>query len=427
MTRSITLTAASLLVSIPSFAQFHPTQDKNGYVRTLFSPADSVMVYEKLMENAPTEFGSNVPRFAVFGKDHSFYVGIGGYVKATVSYDLGNPMDNPNEFFTSSIPMSKRRGDGGLIQFSAQQSSLFLNFVGLPGSDNQVGAFIGANLIGDDYAPALQYAYIKYRGLTAGYDKTLFSDPAATPPTIDYEGPNSSTAINNAVLNYQLSFGKKKEWKFGVGVELPVMSVTDLETTAYKVNQRVPDIPAFIQYSWDGQSSWVRASGIIRNMLYHNTLSDKNVDKMGWGVELSGVLAPVDKLTFYYQGVYGRGIASYIQDMSDCGMDMLPAAGSDFILNLTRSWGAYGGLQYDFSDKVFASATYSHVRNYAHDCVTPTADNQYRYAQYVDANIFWNITDILQTCVEYIYGRRVNFDGTQAHDSRAQLALQISF
>lgn len=89
--------------------------------------------------------------------------------------------------------------------------------------------------------------------------------------------------------------------------------------------------------------------------------------------------------------------------------------------------GAYGALQYDFSPSVFASASYSHVRTYAKGCVPPSADNQYRYAQYAAGNLFWNITPILQTGVEYIYGRRVNYDGTQAHDSRLQAMLSLSF
>lgn len=418
---------ASLVNADKANAQLHPTQQKDGYVKTLFNKTDSVAVYTELMANSPSEFGSSVPRFAVIGKDRTFYIGIGGYIKATVSYDFGNPLDNPNEFFTSQIPAERRPGDGGKIQFSAQQTSLFLNFVGLPGSDNQIGAFIGANLLGDGYAPALQYAYLKYRGITAGYDKTLFSDPAATPPTIDYEGPNASTAIGNATVNYQLSFGKKKEWKFGVGVELPMTSVTDNGELAYKVNQRVPDVPAYIQYSWGDQSSWVRASGIVRNMLYHDARRGKNIDRVGWGVQLSGVIAPVSGLTIYYQGVYGEGIASYIQDMTDCGMDLLPSVSNENSLKRTRSWGAYAGVQYDFSSKVFASATYSHVRNYADGCRVPDGEGQYRYAQYVDANIFWNITNIFQAGLEYIYGRRVNFDASQGHDSRLQLALQLSF
>lgn len=108
-------------------------------------------------------------------------------------------------------------------------------------------------------------------------------------------------------------------------------------------------------------------------------------------------------------------------------MDMLPSADNANVMNTVKAWGAYGGLQFNISRTVFASATYSHVRTYADKCAAPTADDQYRYAQYAVGNVFWDITSILQAGAEYIYGRRVNYNGSQAHDSRLQLSLQLSF
>lgn len=415
-----------LILSTSALAQIHPATPHDGYVKTLLGKTDSIAVYRHLLENAPAEFGSHVPKFAVIGRDKSFYLGVGGNVKLTVSYDFGNVLDNPNEFFTSSIPNYREPGNEGLTQFSAQQTCLFVNFVGLPDSPNKISAFIDFNLLGNNYAPALQYAYIKYRGLTAGYDKTLFSDPASTPPTIDYEGPNASSAIGNVVVDYSFSFGKIKQFKTGIGLEMPVASGTS-SAQAYMVNQRVPDIPAFIQWSWDDQTSWLRLSAIMRNMLYHDRAADKNIDKMGWGVQLSGSASVVPGLTAYYQALYGKGIASYIQDMTDTGMDLIPSATNPAVLNTVKSWAAYGGLQYNITPSVMVSASYSHVRNYARGCKAPSADDQYRYAQYATGNIFWNITPILQAGAEYIYGRRVNLDGSQAHDSRLQASLQLSF
>lgn len=205
-------------------------------------------------------------------------------------------------------------------------------------------------------------------------------------------------------------------------------SITDADGHgAYKVNQRVPDIPAFIRWSWNEGAGWLRLSAVMRNMLYHNPSAGKNVDKVGYGFQLSGSAQMLPGLTAYYSGIYGKGIASYIQDLAGCGMDMAPSADNPYILDTVKAWGAYGALQYDFSPSVFASASYSHVRTYAKGCVPPSADNQYRYAQYAAGNLFWNITPILQTGVEYIYGRRVNYDGTQAHDSRLQAMLSLSF
>jgi len=418
----ISLSAFSLAVN----AQMHPAMHHDGYVKTLLGKTDSVAVYKHLIENAPAEFGSHVPKFAVIGRDKSFYLGIGGNVKLTVSFDYGNIIDSPNEFFTSSIPNFRNSGNGGSTQFSAQQTCMFINFVGLPDSPDKISAFIDFNLLGKNYAPALQYAYIKYRGFTLGYDKTLFSDPASTPPTIDYEGPNASTAIGNAVVNYSLVFGKNKQFKAGIGAEMPIASGTSTEQ-AYIVNQRVPDIPAFIQWSWDNQTSWLRFSAIIRNMFYHNKHSHKTVDKTGWGIQMSGSASPYQDITVYYQVVYGKGIASYIQDMTDTGMDLLPSASNPSVLNPVSTWASYGGIQYNISPKLLLSATYSHVRNYASNCQQPSSDAQYRYAQYITGNIFLDITPILQAGAEYIYGRRVNFNGNQAHDSRIQASLQLSF
>ncbi len=51
----------------------------------------------------------------------------------------------------------------------------------------------------------------------------------------------------------------------------------------------------------------------------------------------------------------------------------------------------------------------------------------YSYGQYAVGNVMWQITPMLQCGLEYIYGRRVNMDGAQAHDNRLQTMLQVSF
>lgn len=109
-------------------------------------------------------------------------------------------------------------------------------------------------------------------------------------------------------------------------------------------------------------------------------------------------------------------------------MDLVPDAANDAVLNTVKTWGAYGALQFNISPKVFASASYSHVRNYQKDNVFDFDGYQYRYAQYIGANVFWNVNNLIQTGVEYIYGRRVGATHSmQAHDSRIQAMIQLSF
>lgn len=378
-------------------------------------------------ENAPDGYKDAVPHFAIFGKKDLFYIGIGGSLKVTVGEDWGSPLENPDEFITSDIaPLAP--GNKNKFHLSAQQSMIYLNFVGLPDTKNTIGAFLGMNFL-NDYVPVLQYAYVKWRGIKAGYDYTTFSDNGALPPTIDYEGPNASTAISLPMISYTVNFGRNKAWSVTAGIELPQYSITANEYSR-SVNQGVPDIPVAIKYSWNQRNDWVRASAILRNLTYYDAVSDKNIDVAGWGVELSGTSEITPKLRAFWTGVYGKGIASYIQDLNGINMDLTPR-GENPYLKASWSWGAFAGLEYDFSDDVYSSVSYSHVRDYArpwaHNISETDWGGQYSYAQYAVGNVFWNINTILTAGLEYIYGRRVNNDGTRAHTNRLQGMLQVNF
>lgn len=247
---------------------------------------------------------------------------------------------------------------------------------------------------------------------------------AAAPPSIDNEGPCGFTAIPNGVIDYRYNINSK--WSVAIGAEMPMVSATTGENT-YVVNQRVPDIPAYVQYSWGGGKSWLRFSGIMRNMLYRDELSGKNRDQLGWGVKMSGSASVSPFITAYYQAAYGKGITSYFQDLYEGGLDMVPSG--DGSLKAVKAWGGYLGLQYNISPKVYATTTYSHVRNYARDYSGGSTawSGQYKYAQYALANIMWNITPQISTGLEYIYGRRVDMDGMSRHDNRIQTMLQVTF
>lgn len=382
--------------------------------------------HKAFTDNAPEGYKDLVPHFAIFGKKDKFYLGIGGAVKVTAGIDLGDPTGNPNELITSEIETAGV-GDHTKFNLSAMQSNLYFNFVALPGSGNQIGAFINMYFL-NNYTPVLQQAYLTWRGISAGYNYSVFSDNGAMPPTIDFEGPNAGTAFPLPTLSYTYKFGRDKAWAVSAGLELSQLSQTN-STRSRTVNQAAPDIPAAIRYSWNSQQDWVRLSAILRNMNYRNVDADKNTDVVGWGVSLSGTSEVVRNLRAYWTGTYGHGIASYIQDLNGCNLDLTPY-GNGGGLKATRTWGAFGGLQYNFTPDVYMSASYSHVRNYAspwNGGEPLTFDEAYKYAQYASGTLFWNITTIITTGVEYLYGRRVNNDGSQAHTNRIQAMLQVNF
>lgn len=389
---------------------------------------DSTKLYDILHHNAPEDFQvSGVPSVAVVGKNGKFILGLGGYIKAVVGADFGHPIDNADEFITSQIPMTPMDGNGCRFNLSAKQSHLFINFVALPGTGNEIGAFVSANLL-NDYMPVLQFAYLKYKGLQAGYDYTLFSDPACGAPAVDYEGPSSNTSNPVAGISYTWEPNPHGRWQLGLGVELPQASFTTVEGKTKYVYQRVPDIPLAARFAWNSGNSWVRLSAILRTLTYRDVLAKINHNKFGYGFQLSGAIYFLDKLTLFYQGVWGRGIGSLVQDAVGEGLDLTPVD-DGYALKPVMAWGGFASLLYDISTRFSASVTYSQFRTYAsryQDGSTPWLD-QYKYAQYVSANVFCNVTSFFSVGLEHIWGRRANYSGIKCGDNRLQAAFQLSF
>lgn len=388
---------------------------------------DSVSLYKIFHNNAPVDFHTpGIPSTAYVGHEGMFLVGIGGFAKSVMGWDFGHPIDDPDEFATSAIPMHPMNGNDQKFNISAKQSHLFVNFVALPGSENEFGAFISANFM-DGYKPHLQFAYMKYRGIQAGYEYSLFADPACNAPAIDYEGPCASTTSPVASVRYCFNPDRNKRWELGISLEYPEISVTNISDRTTVVNQRVPDVPIAAKYSWAGGESWVKGMAIMRNMYYRNLAQARNIDKIGYGFQLTGAVQFLEKFKFLYQGVWGNGIASLIQDTENEGLDLVPTAGGK--LKSVPAWGATAAVTYDITEKFCVSATYSQVRTYAdrfNDGENVWGD-MYKYGQYFSTNFFWHIFSYLDTGVEYLWGRRANYDGMKCSDNRVQAMLQLSF
>lgn len=385
---------------------------------------DSLAIAEGLAANAPEEFPTDgYPNIRVVSRDSKFVLAAGGMVKLTTGMDWGAPLDDDFAFTTSEISTSPRDGNGAAWRFSAQNSYLFLNAVYLPGDRNQVGAYINFNFNGKVYTPELQYAYIRWRGLTAGYAYTLFTDMAASASTIDYQGPNSFTGDQMPVVNYEKIFGRGGRFGFGIGMSMPIASITDGNDAA-SVTQRLPDIPAYLQVNWGG-SGHFRFSALLRNLYYRDCLASRNVDVIGWGIKGSVVTPIAGALSACAQAAYGKGITSYYQDLTWDGLDL--ANGAPGRMEALKSWGGYAGLNYDFSPKAHLSCSYSYLRLYSDGGRLPDCDAAYRYAQYVSGTFLYDISSWLSAGVEYLYGSRRQTDGALFHTSRAQAALMFNF
>lgn len=360
------------------------------------------------------------PRFLFLDRKGKLAFGIGGYVKGQVMYDFDGAIDD-NGFTTSGIPVPSNPAKRNRLGADASHSTIYLKLVG----QTQLGyltVFVQTNFSGKDdcYGMVLKQAYISLGNVTAGLARSTFVDASAQPPTIDNQGPSGATCGKNVLLRYSKKF--KNGWSGAISAEIPKASYT-LDEHVEKIDQRSPDIPLYLQYAWNNDKSHVRFSGLIRNLSYRNLVREKNEWNFGWAVQLSGMMRLADPLTFYYQGAFGKGYARYINDVSGFDMDLIPS-GTEGKMKAPEIMGLLGGLKYKFSDKFFASASYSQCHVYGQG---PLGADVYRYGQYIVANGFYNILPDFQVGLEYLHGIKTDMGGASGHANRVSASVQYNF
>lgn len=412
---------ASALAVLPAAAQRDNRMAEKGVVQTLAGDeSESSRVEESMKSNAPASVKDNgLPRFAIVGKDHKFYLGIGAQFLGEAAFDFGGDMASPVLFVPSSLTPAAPGNNSGL-GFGWQTSSVYLNFVALPLTDNSIGIFFKGNFMGNGNAFNCYHLYARYRGLTVGYTTGTFTDGAAEPMTIDFEGPNGYPYMTVFNASWEQKF--TKNFSAAAGIEAPT---TDLATGSQisQIKQKFPAVPAYIQYAWDGGASHVRISGLIRPMSYRDNVAGKNRTLTGLGVQLSGMASVAGPVSVQYNAVYGRGIGTYIQDDNGLNIDAV-ASTTAGKLDMTRTLGLTGGLTYNISPKLTANAVYSHVLNTVGDNGIIQSD-QYRLGDYVAVNLIWTINKFMSAGIEYDYGHRKSFAGASLHCNRLQ--CQIAF
>lgn len=365
------------------------------------------------------------PRFLFVDKKGRVALGIGGMLKGTLQYDFDGSVDGNGSFVPHDIPVPSdpemRSGFDGTVN----NSKLYMRLVGYQEKIGDYGMYIETEFSGGESGNCfkLKQAWANIGRLRAGLATALFNDDDAAPFTVDEQGPAGGTCTDNVGIQWTPRFGKDKQWTVGVAVEVPQASYT-LDDDTHKIAQRVPDIPAYVQYAWDGSDSRVRLSAILRNLAYRDLVTADNRTATGWGVQLSGNIASIPNTTIFYQCMYGKGVSQYLNDLSDMDYDLIPSVDVAGKLTTPGSLGYFAGVQYDFSSKFFMSATYSQCRLYNQESL---GQDTYRYGQYVAVNGVCEPVTGLQFGLEYLWGKRTDCNHTSNHANRIMLMAAYSF
>lgn len=363
---------------------------------------------------------SLMPRFIFTDKSSKAIFTIGGFVNFRTAYDFDNVLPNL-DFITYQIPMSSTVQNEGRILMDASTSRLYFKGV-LATQRGPLVAYAETDFRGPGNSLRLREAYVSYMGFTLGQKATTFCDLGASFNTVDFQGPNGYTYGRNLMIQYKYKF--TNGISMALAAEYPVVSATygSSEKPSY---QRLPDIPAYVQYAWNENQSHIRASGIIRNLDYYSGQSNRIESTLGWGAQLSGSFKVARGVELYGNAVYGQGISAYVVDLQGVGMDMTPSISDPYKLSpvTTLSW--LVGAQVNITKRMPLTVGYSQVSVF--DQKNPLPATDYRIGQYCVANLFYNISPSWNVGLEYLHGIRTNIDGVQGHSNRIQAAVQLNF
>ncbi len=425
----------------PLNAQQHPNRrgdNKLKYViGTEVNISDSINAYKLLYENIPQDKDFlNDPIFAIVGRRGYFYFSVGANLKLGLCYDWGNPVDNPQGVSVAGMQKTAP-GDAQEFQMTAQSSNIYFNIIGFPNSTNRAGLFFSLSLDGEpgnSYKVHADNVYLRWRNFTAGYTSSLYNDLAADPYTVDGHGPIASGGHNNILINYQKYV--TKHIRLGIGIEGPTRDFSTYipdnlpeEDFTGNLRQRVPDIPIYINYSFNSFDH-LRLSAIGRVLTYRNFVENRNQNAFGWGLKLTGS-ASFGKSVIYGMVQGGKGISSYIQENRNLGLDLVPDMNRPGHLKEPFSWGCILGLQYNWRYNLYSTAVYSFMRNYMDPFSNASSgiayNDQLRYGQYALANVIWRFNRLLQFGVEYLYAQKNTFGHERLSNNRVSLQACVSF
>ena len=361
------------------------------------------------------------PYFLFMSKDAQLAMGVGGCVRMRGWYDWGGAMPS-NGFAPYLIPMTPDPANMKKFGTTPSGSSLFFRVIGRNKKLGDYQLYIEANFNGyggKDFH--LKKAFATINSWTIGFAPTTFSDPATLPPTVDASGPNNKLSSTSVLVRWMHTY--KKHWTVAASLETPASAQDVTSGVTEKVSDWLPDAAAFVQYAW-GRSEHVRLAGIVRTLPYRDLLLKKNFNKVGWGLLLSATGHPAEMLTLYGNVCGGQGFESLCGDLQIGNYDLVADPNHPGKLYTPSAIGWNFGIQYNILPNLFASVTFSESRYLPKKGTDPT---EYKWGNYLAANIFWNITPRIQTGIEFDTGERKNINGEHRRAQRVGAMAQFSF
>ena len=360
------------------------------------------LAYENLGLNlyAPPAFKGGL---IVFGPNVAMK--FGGFVKADFIHDF-NPIDSTDSFITTDIPVGAPPRTN--TRFHARQSRLSFDTRWI--SDEQViRIYVEGDFFSADDQFRLRHAYGEVGSLLVGQTWTTFTDVAAAPATLDFEGSVSNVNRRQAQARWTQTI-LHDDLSLALAVEDTRFIIDTPTGITGEPRNPSPDFVGHLRLMRErGQ---FQAAGLYRIVGFQPT-GQAVITRSAWGFNFTGVYLLSDSTKAYSQIVFGKGIGSY-RDLPDAAPTATDRSG------LLSLFGWMVGMTHDWNEDLSSNFTYAENSLGTTPFQNP---NDVDETTYLAANLIWSPLERVQVGVEYLYGIRKNVNGATGDAHRIQASF----
>jgi hypothetical protein len=296
--------------------------------------------------------------------------------------------------------------------------------------------FFGVGVDEGQTTVRLRHFYGEWGPILAGQTHSLFMDIDVFPNVIDYWGPSGMVFLRTPQL--RLTPYRTETSEFAIAIEKPlndidpgnIRLIEEFALANVLNDEKAPDLTTHFKYGAD----WghVQIAGIVRRVGYEYQVTPTGIfsanKQIGWGVNASSVLNALERDRALLQVVYGRGIASY---MNDGGMDIAPnAAFNPGSPTPTLSAEAVPLLGMEAYYDHYWTKKWSTSLGYSFTKVSNTSFQEpvaFHRGQYASINLLAYPADELMFGIEMLWGKRTNNNGDSGDDLRFQVSAKYTF
>jgi hypothetical protein len=191
-----------------------------------------------------------------------------------------------------------------------------------------------------------------------------------------------------------------------------------------QASEPMPDLTG--QFRHQGDWGHFQIAGALRSVSFDTAGTPNNHPKdsqLGWGIDATTGIKVGKKDKILLGGVYGEGIASY---MNDGGMDLAPDSTGPTTAEAKAVplLGVSAYYDHYWSEKYSTSFGYSQTQV---DNTDLQADDAFAVGEYASANFLSYPTQNMMVGAEALWGQRKDNGGDKGHDMRLQVTFHYSF